>query len=97
MSSNFENLSVFLAIAVKLFIAWSVEINLTEINFSPGAKQYDLNIFKSFSNSNILSFKSLLFKFCSNNFILLFNFSNFIFSSLIILSFSLSFTSNSFI
>jgi len=46
-----------LPIAVKLLIVWSVEINLTSINFSPGDKQYDLNLFNSFSNSNILSFK----------------------------------------
>ena len=56
---------------MKLLIFWSIEINLTEINFSPEDKLYDLNIFNSFSNSNILLFKEkLLF---SSSFIILFN------------------------
>jgi len=56
ISSIFENLSVFLAIILKL-ISLLTEINWIEINFSSFENlQYDLNNFISFSNSFISFF-----------------------------------------
>ena len=66
--SNFENLSVFLAIISKL-ISWLTEINFIEINFSSSENlQYVLNncIFFIFSSFIILSFS---FNFNSNSLI----------------------------